>query len=179
MNFGNDSTKSTQAVARLLEKSGGEADYLRIVKLIYLADRLSILNRGIPIVGGHYYSMRSGPTVGEIMHFTGSQSAPGWKEAISPRLGNRLTLTRKTPITALSESEIALLDSVVEQHSNLSTSELVEWCHQHCPEYEEVVFGRKEISVEAILRGGGKGEHSIKRVIADAKEVEELDELLA
>src|SRR6266571_1576771 len=97
MNFPIDGKKATEAVARLLEKSGGEADYLRIVKLVYLADRDSIIRRGVPIVGGSYFSMRCGPAVGEVMNFANRERhAPEWETYISARKGNALVL-KQTP----------------------------------------------------------------------------------
>jgi len=43
VNFPANDRKVTDAVARLIEKSGADVDYLRISKLIYLADRKSIV----------------------------------------------------------------------------------------------------------------------------------------
>lgn len=180
MNFPNQGKKATQAVARLIEKSGAPIDYLRLSKLVYLADRESILRRGVPIVGGHYFSMRKGPTIGEVMDFVNRRNAPQWKEMISPRFVNEIRLLGKAEYGALSQSELNILDSVVAQHSQSTTEELVEWCHQNCPEYEQVPPGkRKPIEVESILKGAKKGKRQIQKILQEAAEIEEMDELLA
>lgn len=180
MNFPVNATKATDAVARLLEKSGGKADYLRIVKLAYLADRDSIIRRGIPIFGGHYYSMRKGPTVSDVMNFVTQRNAEGWAEHISPRHGNTLSLTNPSDYGSLSQSELDILDGVVEEHERRSTSELVNWCHNYCREYERVWWGgRKPIEVESILRAGGKTADRIHKVVSEAEEMAELQALLA
>jgi hypothetical protein len=181
VNFPNRGKKSTQAVARLIEESHGPIDYLRLVKLIYLADRESIIRRGVPIVGGHYHSMKKGPTVSEIMNFVGTRTAPDWKKTISPRHGAKLSLLCDWPdYGALSDAEIELLDHTVGAHRSRTTEELVEWCHENCSEYEEVPSGRrKPIAVEAILKAAGKTRKQIEKVIQDANEIEEMDELLA
>jgi hypothetical protein len=180
VNFPNHAKKSTQAVARLIEKSGGPIDYLRISKLIYLADRQSILERGIPIVGGRYFSMRKGPTISEVMNFVNRRSAPQWKETISPRFGNEVRLISKAPeYGSLSESEFEILDKTVVAHSRRTTDELVDWCHKNCPEYEDVPPSqRKPIEVESILKGANRSANKIQKVIQEAKELEELDALL-
>jgi uncharacterized phage-associated protein len=179
MHFPNNHRKATDAIARLIERSGADVDYLRIAKLIYLADRRSILERGLPIFGGKYYSMRRGPTIGEFMDFANQRNAPGWSEFISPRRGNALNLLAKPHYQSLSDYEKALLDAVVAEHFNRSTTDLVEWCHKHCTEYEEVESGRRPIEVETILKCGGKKKAHVAKVVAMAQELEEMDALLA
>lgn len=180
MHFPVNDKKATDAVSRLLEKSGGEAEYLRVVKLVYLADRDSIIRRGLPIVGGSYFSMRCGPAVGEVMNFANrSLAAKGWNEHISPRYGNVLRLTNPSEYSSLSQSEIDILDGVVEEHASRSTSELVRWCHHYCREYERVFWGRKDIQVESILRAGGKTADRIHRVVSEAADRADLVALLA
>jgi len=179
VNFPNQGKKATQAVARLIQSSGGPIDYLRVIKLIYLADRESLRKRGVPIVGGQYYSMRKGPVISEVMNFVGKRNAPGWKEMISPRYGNEIRLQGKPSFEALSQSEIDILDEVVEFHSSRTTEELVSWCHKHCAEYEKVALdGRKPITIESILRAVGKSQKAINNIVQEAKSLIELDRLL-
>jgi len=179
MNLPNNPKKTTQAVARLIDASGGPIDYLRISKLIYLADRESIFARGVPIVGGHYYSMRKGPTIGEVMTFVNTQKAPQWKETIAPRVGNKVGLRNKPEYSALSQSEIDILDSVVKYHSTRSTDQLVEWCHVNCPEFQQVADGRKPIEVETILKSFKKSQKQIERFVQEAESIARLDSILA
>jgi hypothetical protein len=180
MNFTVQGKKATQAVARLIEKSGGPSDYLRISKLVYLSDRESILKRGIPIVGGEYFSMRMGPVISQIMDFVHSRNAPGWKSTISIRHGNEIRLERIPDSDALSKSEMDILDSTVRQHLNKTTDELVHWCHLNCPEYEKVTGqGRKPITVESILKSEGRSASKIKAIVEEAEHLEEMDRLFA
>jgi hypothetical protein len=180
MNFPVHEKKTTQAVARVIQKSGGPVDYLRVSKLIYLADRASIEKRRIPIVGGHYFSMQKGPAISEFMSFVGTQSAPGWRRMISRRFGNEIRLEGVPEFGALSDSELAILDETVARHAKRTTEELVAWCHDNCAEYEEVEAGnRKPITVEAILRAVGEKASAIRKVVKEAEAAEELDKLLA
>jgi len=180
VNFKNQGIKSTQAVARLINQSGGPIDYLRLSKLVYLAERQSIISRGVPIVGGHYFSMKKGPTIGEIMDYVHNQKAPQWKETISPRHGNEVRLeSAGLSFSALSQSEIEILDSTVAAHVGRTTDELVEWCHLNCPEYEEVKSGRRPIQAEKILIVAAKSQKCVQHFVANAKESEELEALLA
>ena len=180
MNFPVNTRKATAAIARLIEKSGADVDYLRIVKLIYLADRTSILRRGIPIVGGHYYSMRKGPTISEVMDFVKQRNAPSWKETISVLKGHALNLIGKPNYNSLTAPELEILDEVVAEHFTMSTEDLVHWCHSNCPEYDKVNFWKRNpIDVENILRKSGKSEAQIQKISNRAKELDELKSILA
>lgn len=180
MNFPINGKKATQATARLIDQSGGgPIDYLRLVKLIYLSDRESILKRGVPIVGGHYFSMRKGPTIGEVMDFVNQRNAEQWADTISPLFGHEIRLQDCPSFESLSKSEMEILDRTVAHHAHRTTDELVQWCHENCKEYENVPpHRRKPIQVEAILRAGGKSSRAIQKVLSDARELEAMDAIL-
>lgn len=180
VNFPVNDRKATDAVARLIEMSGADVDYLRISKLMYLADRKAILERGIPIVGGHYFSMWKGPAISEVMNFVKCRNAPRWKEVISHLRGHALNLLTRSKYESLSAPEVAILDEVVKTHFLCSTEDLVEWCHQNCPEYENVGwFRRRPIEIERILSSEGKSSAQISTIAKRAEELTDLSELLA
>ena len=180
MNFPPNVRKAAQAVARILEKSGGSADYLRVMKLLYLADRESIVRRGIPISGGKYYSMRKGPVIGDAMNLVNHRNSDDWKGMIAPRVGHNLSLQSPPSFDELSEAEVDVLDEIVDRHLTRSTEELVKWCHDHCGEYTSVhLWTRKPISVESILRAEKKTQDQIDRVVSEAQSISKLDAMLA
>ena len=180
MNSKIDPRKATQIAARLIHKSGGSIEYLRMVKLAYLADRKSLLRRGIPILGGQYFSMRKGPSISELMDFVKAQNAPGWRELISPRVGHDLKLKDHPMFDLLSERELEILDSVVEEHASQTTEELVRWCHEECPEVERVLpFARKRISIESILSKSHVNPDTATKVVSELESLEKLDALLS
>jgi hypothetical protein len=61
MNFRFHIGKATEAACLFLERGGGQMNIMKLVKLLYLLDRLSLDRRGIPVCGGDYLSMRKGP----------------------------------------------------------------------------------------------------------------------
>ena len=66
MNFRFNISKATEAACLLLERAGGHLNIMKLVKLMYLLDRLSIDRRGMPVAGGDYLSMRNGPVTSEV-----------------------------------------------------------------------------------------------------------------
>jgi hypothetical protein len=61
VNFRFDTAKATEVACPFLEMAGGRLNIMKLAKLIYLLDRVSLDRRGIPVVGGDYLSMRNGP----------------------------------------------------------------------------------------------------------------------
>jgi hypothetical protein len=174
-----DARKATEVAARLIQRSGGKVEYLRLIKLAYLADRTSLLKRGIPILGGKYFNMRKGPSISELMDFVNQQNAPNWRELISRRMGNDVELKNSPVFNFLSEREIEVLDAVVAQHASKTTDELVHWCHEHCPELKKVpFFRRREISIEEILSSEHVPQEQATEVVSELKSLERLGALL-
>ena len=52
---------STQAAARLLKRAGGPMSHMKLIKLLYLADRRALVRWGRPITCDWYVSMPQGP----------------------------------------------------------------------------------------------------------------------
>ena len=80
--------KATQAAARLLKKRGARMKYLKLIKLLYLADREALSRWGRPITTDHYVSTDNGPVLSEILKRIDDGSAPGeptfWTSHIVP-----------------------------------------------------------------------------------------------
>jgi hypothetical protein len=178
VNFPVDANKATEAYGRLLEREGGRADHLRLAKLIYLADRKSLVARGLPIVGGTYFSLPKGPMISEMTDFANRLNAPRWAEYISRRFGNEIKLLKKVDYIELSQAELEILDATVEEHKNETTEELTQWCHENCREYENVFWTRKPITVEKLLAAERKDPKKIAEIIHRAESDLELDSLI-
>ena len=59
-----DERKTTEAaVALLLMEHSRRMDRVRLMKLLYLADRLSLERHDVPVCGDAYYSLPHGPVL--------------------------------------------------------------------------------------------------------------------
>jgi uncharacterized phage-associated protein len=52
-----DERKAAQAAAYLLKKHDGRLNFMKLIKLLYLADRKSLLENGKPITGDRMLAM--------------------------------------------------------------------------------------------------------------------------
>jgi uncharacterized phage-associated protein len=155
--------KTIQAAAYLLKKEpGGRMNYMRLLKLLYLADRQSIKERKEPICGGQVYAMNEGPVISPVLDMIKGRDpeSDSWDRAIE-RCGFDVALRGDHPgVLELSRAEMRILDQVAEEHENRNEWELVHWCHVNLPEYqknepEKSGLQRKLISLDDVLEAIG------------------------
>lgn len=145
-------------------------DVLRLLKLLYIADREALQERGCPIVGGHTVAMNHGPLHSEIYDLIkGSYfKSPEWQKFIK---GNRQTLSMVAApgIEQLSTYEIEKLNEVTERYSQMDTWSLSELTHT----FEEWIKNFHEnnstpIPTTDLLHAVGLPEDAIEHVLKNA-----------
>src|SRR5580704_14197102 len=111
LRFRTSTEKKIEAVAVLLRAEGNRVDRLRLLKLLYIADREALKERGCPIVGGRVVAMRHGPLHGEVYNLIKGEheSDQLWSEHFSSE-GNTLSLLKDPGRLELSPYEIEKLD---------------------------------------------------------------------
>lgn len=184
MNFRFNIGKATEAACLLLERAGGRMNIMKLVKLVYLLDRLSLDRRGIPVVGGDYLSMRNGPVTSEVLDLINEgrlyhESDSRWDECISDRENHEVALLRVPDREQVSAAEVKLLEEIWATHGAKTQWELVEWCHDHCKEWISVSSGKAPISVERIGEALGKAADDITWLTREARELNRLHEIFA
>jgi len=88
VSFRFDITKATEVAGQFLRREGGAINMMKLAKLVYLLDRISVARRGVPVVGGAYFSLRNGPITSEFLDLINSGRLWGlqdcrWEEFIS------------------------------------------------------------------------------------------------
>jgi uncharacterized phage-associated protein len=183
VNYPFDALKATQVAVSFIEREGGEINVMKLVKLVYLLDRLSLDRRGIPVLGGDYFSMSNGPVISELLDLINSGSLYGattdWERYISDRVEYKIGMTNTPGNDRLSDSEIEMINEIYAQHGDKDRYQLRDWCHENLPEWHPITKGRKEISVESIFEALGKSCEVIQELLKEQKELSYLDSLLA
>lgn len=184
MNFRFHIGKATEAACEFLQRAGGRINIMKLVKLLYLLDRLSLDRRGIPVVGGDYLSMRNGPVTSEVLDLINSGRLLGdndshWEQCVSDRRNHDIQLERMPPREHLAEAEVKLLDDLWAEHGRKDQWQLVEWCHTHCGEWTPLARGCAPIGVERIAQALGKPPEVVQKLAREAAELNQLDEIFA
>lgn len=174
--------KATQAAAHLLRLRGGPMSYLKLIKLLYLADREALLRWGRPISTDRYVAMDRGPVLSRVLGLATDGEDPGapsiWSASITEPRNYEVELKGDAGEDELSEAEIQLLDQVFSKHGKMSRWELVKLTHT-LPEWIDPRGGAIAITYRDILKAGGKSDLEIAAVEEELAELVETDLLLA
>ncbi len=176
VNFRFDVTKATEVACQFLKREGGSINVMKLVKLVYLLDRLSVAQRSIPVVGGAYFSLPNGPITSEFLDLINSGLLWGlpecrWEEFIGDRQDHQVALLKDAGDEHLSESEIELIEALYREHGKKNQWELRNWCHEHCEEWTPLEEGRERIGLDRIARAVGKTDEQIARLQERAAEL--------
>ncbi|HUY91978.1 MAG TPA: Panacea domain-containing protein [Pirellulales bacterium] len=177
-----DINKTIEAAAYLIKRQpGARENYMRMLKLLYLADRLSLQERGMPICGDTVYAMERGPVMSvtlDLVH--GADSfADRWDRFIKKDV-YEVVLKADPGNRNLSRAEIKILERVAEQFRGQDEWDMVEWCHKHLPEYEKNWDARgeskrKRIPLCDVLEAVGRRDDQ-KRIVAEINESAAFDQ---
>src|ERR1700675_4380838 len=79
--------KTIQAIGVLLRNLGrGQLEYLTLLKMLYIADRESLRDRGRPITGDQVVAMKQGPVLSgvyDLINFNRPKDIPLWARFFS------------------------------------------------------------------------------------------------
>lgn len=132
--------KIAQMAAFFLIRRGGRMSYLKLMKLLYLADRESMDRYGESMSADVHYSMPHGPVLSETLNLiTGQKSSPIWRDMIYPCENYEVALTHPDfvpgDLEELSEADVEILDEVWKRFGHMTRFDLVQYTHQHLPEW--------------------------------------------
>jgi uncharacterized phage-associated protein len=174
--------KATQAAARLLRNRGGRMSYMKLIKLMYLADREGLRRWGRPITTDTYVSMDKGPVLSHILDRINEGPSPDdpsfWAQHITPSGNYEVTLTQDPCDDLLSEAEDELLDEMFQAHGHLSRWQIVELVHT-LPEWKDPQGGALPIDYSDILRAQNKTPEEIAAIVDELANLARVDVLCA
>jgi len=141
--------------------------YLKLIKLLYLADREALLRWGRPITTDCYFVMDRGPVLGRVLDLVTDGGEPGapcfWASHISGPAGFEVELQSDPGRDELSDAELGLLEEVFREHGHKNRWELVDLTHR-LPEWKDPQGGAVPIAYRDILKAGGKTELEIAAI---------------
>ena len=153
--------KLVQATAFLLRREHSRSmNYMRLVKLVYIADRESLAERGHPIAGGSTCAMERGPVISELLDLIKGMHirSPEWS-GFFEREGYDLRLKGEPGNAALSRRDIGKLEEVACRYAALDEWDLVDLTHA-LPEWQRNDPGKssKPIPLADILQAVNRTE---------------------
>ena len=168
MRFVFDERRAAQAAARLLDRHGGTMPWLKLVKLLYLADRAALVEGGRPITGDRFVSVRHGPALARVLELITDDCPAGdsiWHGYVARKRFDA-RLVGDTESERLSDFDRDVLDGISETHGCLKEWDVVARTHA-LPEWKDPVDTTIPIEPEDILRYAGYSDEEIESVVDD------------
>lgn len=174
-----------QMAAYLLSREKGRMKYLKLMKLLYLADRESMKRHGHPISGDRYVSMEHGPVLSHTLNLINGAvkfQERGWGYWIADEADYAVSLRRKTSRDALdelSDADMDVLSAVHDKFGSMDEWRLVRYTHRYCPEWEDPNGSSIPIDYETIFRALGCTSAEAKKLGARLERERRIDKLFA
>jgi uncharacterized phage-associated protein len=170
-----------QIAAYLLSKGGNRMSYLKLMKLMYLADRESMNRFGEPLSGDRMVAMPHGPLLSrslDLMNGT-ERGDNGWNAWISDATNYEIELLRhdtdRDAFDELSDADLSLLDGIYREFGHMNKWEIRDYTHERCAEWTDPNGGSFTISPETVFRALGKPEEHVRQLSDRMREFSELD----
>ena len=159
-------------------ESKGTIEKLKLIKLIYFAERRFLSKYHHPMLFDELYSLPHGPICSSTLNgINGVIHDELWSNFIA-RSGNIVVAIKnlnQADLDEISNSEMEVLSITWAEFGKMIPSELRNYSHKHCPEYTETEKSRIPISYEQIFEAlGEKDAGEIAREIDDMIKFEGL-----
>jgi uncharacterized phage-associated protein len=165
-----DEIKTTQASALLMQACNERRmPYIKLIKLLYLADREALSRWGRPITSDTYVSMRNGPVLSRTLDLITDESEEKtyWYNFFSPAKGFDIELKKKPDFDELSKAEIDLIKEIASKFGSMGKWDLVDNVMHKLPEWSNPGNGAIPIEYEDILKAFHKTPQEINGILEE------------
>lgn len=180
MRFVFDELKAAQAASVLLERAGGSMEYIKLIKLLYLADSAALIETESPITGDRYVSMKYGPVLSSVLNLI-KQDHPRedsmWHRYVR-RHNWEVELADRAESTHLSEYDIDLLNEIFDRYGSWRPWAVVNQTHA-LPEWTDPGDTSIPIDPAEILPYAGFDDYALGLALDQAEAVYAMKTRLA
>lgn len=179
--------KVAQMAAYLLLKRGGRMAYLKLMKLLYLSNRKSMLTYGRMMGEDNLFSMQHGPVMSTTLDLIKGKapiSGEYWYSLIKTEEHD--VMLRFDPremdveevFDELSRSDLRILDEIYAQFGHMNRFELRDMTHlqEVCPEWHNPGRSSTPINKLEIFLSDGKSLEEASRIVQNMNESLKLKE---
>jgi uncharacterized phage-associated protein len=176
--------KVAQMAAYFLGERGGRMSLLKLMKLLYLAERESLRLYGLPMSGDHVVAMDHGPVLSQtlnLMNGTIEPTADGWPEWVSDREDYEVSLAKpslsRDDLDELSDADVEILKNVWEEFGTMTRWKIRDYTHQHCPEWQDPHGSSLPITYEQIFVALHHSHEAARQLAARIEDEQTIDRL--
>ena len=151
-------------------------DHMRLVKILYLAERESLARLSHPLVGGTYYALDQGPVLSRVVDLCKSASRGVWSAQIERSGPWAVRLKTAPDLGPLSPAEMTILAEIAKAHRDHDQWEL-STLMRRLGEWRDPRGARDEITPVDILAALGKTPEQTREILDEAEEDARVDAL--
>lgn len=178
--------KAAQVAAFFAAKQGGTISHLKLMKLMYLAERQSLQEYGDSMLDDTLVSMRFGPVLSRTKDcmdgFGDTELQDGWDSWISDHANHKVSLTKEDfseeMLDEVSVSEIELMERVWDAHGSKNQWDLAEYTHKSCAEWRDPGTSTLPIDYGDVIAANGSSDEVARTLSNQIKERQQLEKLL-
>lgn len=178
--------RTAQAASFLLHKAGGRLPVLKLMKLLYLAERESLRVYGDPIAGDRLVSMPHGPVLSktyDLMNGSLDSEEGGWESWMKDKAGHEIALrdpsrirTPEDDLLELSNGDIEILHSIWAQFGHMSKWQIRDYTHSDaCPEWEDPNGTSRPIPMGRLFKALGYSDEGMHSAVEHLNEQARLN----
>ena len=153
------SRKAAQMCAYFATQSDGTIEKLKLIKMIYLAERKYLFEHHHPMLFDELYSLPHGPICSSTLNgIDGVLSDTVWDDYVA-RNGNIVVAVKavvRDDLDEISDAEMAVIEEIWKEFSDMTASQIRNYTHNNCLEYTETEKARIPISYRQIFEAFGE-----------------------
>jgi uncharacterized phage-associated protein len=183
-----DERRAAQAAAYLLWRARGSLPVIKLMKLLYLAERLCLERYGEPLTGDDLYSLKCGPILSMTLNLMRGKVDPvsdDWKRWLADKDGHDISLANLRAVrseedfTHLAEIDLEVLKETWDNFGHMDKWVLVDYTHDELPEWQDPGKSSQPILYAEILRLAGWGEDAVQDRIEQIEEQKSINRAFA
>jgi uncharacterized phage-associated protein len=168
LRFAYDEAKSGELAACFVQLAGTSVPMLKLLKLMYLADRTSLVESGFTITGDAMVAMDKGPVLS--LSYNGLKPQSARPLPFVTNTGEVHLASSPPEDGRLSDYEIGVARRIWAKFGRMTGQQLIAYLHREAPEWKAPPHGSSTtIDPADILRAAGKSEEEIAAVAAEAE----------
>ena len=175
--------KAAQVSAFFAREEKGSINVLKLVKLVYLANRAAMEKFDFPLFNDNLVSMDHGPVNSLTYDYINGArlERDGWDEFLTGRAGYAVGLVNPSlsidDLDELSVAELEVLDETWKNFGHLDKWSIRDYTHRNCPEWEDPDSSSEPIPYARVFKFLDKkdSEYLARRIIEQRR----IDEAFA
>jgi hypothetical protein len=181
-----DIEKMVQICGYMLRKHDGRLNYIKLIKLLYLADKEALKGSIHTITGDMYVSMKNGPVLSQLYDLVRGKAEDRaaqniWDCRFTKDGYDLIAVSDRIPVGKLSRFERGILDRIDSQFHDSDIHDLIAYLHRPdiCPEWRDPGNAIIPISFRDVLKSVGCSDEETAWIVEENQAFDEEEQIFS